>query len=179
MPLIFSVGGKRIMDDIKKITQAALAQAGVHSINIKGKTYTIELLPATQAFAVAIQLVKVALPTIGAIVDGTKKQDLILPEEDNLFTDAAVLLVAQMNNISVLDIVQLLTQKITLDGKAVNIDDEFKGNLGGLVCLLEFTLKENVGDFFTEYLQAKGISIQSLKDLMGTKEETTSPSEET
>lgn len=166
------------MDDIKKITQATLAQAGVHSIEIKGKTYTIELLPATQAFAVAIQLVKIALPTIGAIVDGTKKQDSILPEEDNLFTDAAVLLVTQMNNISVLDIVQLLTQKITVDGKSVEIDTEFKGNLGGLVLLLEFIIKENVGDFFTEYLQGKGISIQTLKDLVVKKEETTSPSEE-
>ncbi len=160
------------MDDIKRIAQSALAEAGVHSVNIKGKTYTIELLPATQAFAVAIQLSKVFLPAIGAIADGTAKRDSILPEDDNLFTDAAVLLVGQLGNISILDTVTLLTQKITVEGKLVKIDEEFKGNLGGLVCLLEFVLRENCGSLFTDYLQAKGLSAGLLKGLL--KKEDTS-----
>lgn len=165
-----------MQNDIKRLAQTALEGSGVHSVDIKGKTYTIELLPATQAFAVAIQLSKVFLPAIGALVDGTSKQGAILPEDDNLFTDAAVLLVGQMENISILDLVTLLTQKITVDGKAVNIDEDFKGNLGGLVRLLEYVLKENVGDFFIEYLQAKGISTQTLKDLLQRKEDISAPS---
>jgi hypothetical protein len=163
-------------DDIKRIAQSALEEAGVHSVEIKGKTYVIELLPATQAFAVAIQLAKVCLPAVGALVDGGSKQDLVLPEDDNLWTDAAVLLVGQLENVSILDLVKLLTQKITVDGKAINVDEDFKGNLGGLVRLLEYILKENVGDFFIEYLQAKGISTQSLMGLLEKKEETSKES---
>ncbi len=169
---------KQQLSDIQRITQDTLATAGVHSVTIKGKTYTIELLPATQAFAVAVQLMKIALPTIGAIVDGTSKQSNVLPEDDNLFTDAAVHLVGQMENISVLDIVTLLTQKITVDGNPIDIDEEFKGSLGSFVRLLEFILKENCGSFFTEYLEAKGISPQLLKDLMVKREDTTSKSNE-
>ena len=166
------------MDDIQRIAQSTLAEAGVHSVDIKGKTYVIELLPATQAFAVAIQLSKVFLPAIGAIVDGNGKRDNILPEDDNLFTDAAVLLVGQLGNVSILDLVSLLTQKITVDGKAVDINEDFKGNLGGLVRLLEFVLKENCGDLFTDYLQAKGISTELLKGLMNKKEDISEPSED-
>lgn len=166
------------MDDIKRIAQQSLVEAGVHSVDIKGKTYVIELLPATQAFAVAIQLSKVFLPAIGALVDGTQKQGSVLPEDDNLFTDAAVLLVGQLENVSILDLVSLLTQKITVDGKPINIDNDFKGNLGGLVRLLEYVLTENCGDLFFDYLQAKGISPQILKDLMVKKEETSHKSEE-
>lgn len=164
-------------NDIQKLSQGILSNAGVHSIQIKSKTYTIELMPATQAFAVATQLVKVVLPAMGAIFDGTKKQDMILPEDDNLFTDAAVLLVSGIDNVSVLQIIELLTQKITVDGVVISVDEEFKGNLGGFVLLLEFILKENVGDFFTEYLQGKGISMQSLKELMQKKGDITSPSD--
>ncbi len=162
------------MNDIAKIAQATLDQAGVHSVKIKEKTYTIELLPATQSFAVATQLLKVFLPALGAYVDGAKKEALVLPEENEVFTEIGLLLVSQLDKISVLDIVTLLTQNIKKDGEVISIDEEFKGNLGGLVALLEFVLKENCGSFFMDYLQAKGISLPSLKNLMGTSEETPS-----
>lgn len=165
-------------NDIKRIAEQSLAAAGLHSINIKGKNYTVELLPATQAFAVAIQLSKVFMPAIGAYIDGAKKQSRVLPEDDNLFADAAVHLVSQMENVSVLDIVTLLTSNITLDGAPVNIDTEFRGNLGGLVRLLEFVLKENCGDLFFDYLQAKGINTKSLKDMLATQRVDTSSQSE-
>jgi hypothetical protein len=165
------------MDDIKRIASMALEEVGVLSILINNKTYTIELLPATQAFAVAMQLGKIFLPAIGAIVDGTGKQDTILPEDDNLFADAAILLVGQLENVSVLDLITLLTQKITCEGKPITIDDEFKGKLGGLVLLLEFVLKENCGDLLFGYLQGKGINSQTLKSLV-TKRAGTSEKQE-
>ena len=158
------------MNDIAKIAQTTLEQAGVHSTTIKDKTYTIELLPATQSFAVATQLLKVALPAIGAYVDGAKKEGIVLPEENEMFAGVALLLVNQLDKISVLDIITLLTQNIKKDGQVIDVNEEFKGNLGGLIALLEFILKENCGSFFTDYLQAKGISLPSLKTVM-TKEE--------
>lgn len=158
------------MNDIAKIAQSTLQQAGVHSTTIKDQTYTIELLPATQSFAIATQLLKVVLPAIGAYVDGTKKEGLVLPEENEIFAGVGLLLVNQLDKVSVLDIVTLLTQNIKKSGKVIDVNEEFKGNLGGLIALLEFILKENCGSFFTDYLQAKGISLPSLKKVI-TKEE--------
>lgn len=162
------------MDDISKIAQNALDQAGVHSITIKEKVYTIELLPATQSFAIATQLLKVFLPALGAWADGSKKEGLILPEENEMFAGMGLLLVGQMDKISILDIVTLLTQKIKCGGEVINVDNEFKGNLGGLVVLLEYILTQNCGSFFMDYLQAKGLSLPSLKNAMGSREETSS-----
>lgn len=161
-------------DDIAKIAQATLEQAGVHSIKIKDSTYTIELLPATQALAVATQLLKVAAPALGAWADSKNKAELILPEENDTFAVIGSLLVGQLDKISVLDIVTLLTQNIKKNGEVINIDTEFRGNLGGLIAILEFILKENCGSFFTDYLQAKGLSLPSLKKVMGTSEEMSS-----
>lgn len=161
-------------DDISKIAQSTLNQAGVHSVKIKNSTYTIELLPATQAFAVATQLLKVFLPAIGAYVDGAKREKLVLPEENEMFAGVGLLLVGQLDKISVLDIVTLLTQNIKKQGTVIDIDTEFKGNLGGLVALIEYVLVENCGSFFTDYLQAKGISLPSLGIATKPSEETLS-----
>jgi hypothetical protein len=150
-------------DDIANIAKSTLDQAGVHSIKIKDRVYTIELLKATEAFAVATQLLKVALPAIGAWVDGSRKEGLVLPEENEMFAGVGLLLVGQLDKISVLDIVTLLTQKIKKNGNDVDVDTEFKGDLGGFVALLEFVLKENCGSFFIDYLQTKGITLPSLK----------------
>lgn len=167
------------MDDIKRIAQSTLQEAGVHSITIKNKLYTIELLPATQAFAVATQLLKVCLPAIGAFGDGVRNKELIMPEDDTMYTQMSVLLVRQMNDISVMDVLTLLGQGITCNGTTVILDDEFKGNLGGMVMLLEFILRENCGSFFTDYLQAKGIDLPSLKEkFLKMQEQTTTQSEE-
>jgi hypothetical protein len=150
------------MNDIEKIAQSTLDQAGVHSTTIKGTVYNIDLLPATQSLAVATQLLKVCLPAIGAYFDGTKREGLILPEEDTLFADVSSLLVTQLDKVSILDLVTLLTQNIKKKGVVVDVDEEFKGNLGGLIALLEFVLKENCGSFFVDYLQNKGISLPSM-----------------
>lgn len=149
-------------DDIKKIAESALKKAGKHQIKIKDKTYTIKLLPATQALAVATQLFKVALPALGAWADGSKREGLVLPEEDSMFTEMAVLIVSQLEKVSVLDLVTLLSQDITCNGDDVDINEEFKGNLAGLLILLEFILKENCGPFMKEWLEAKGLSLPSL-----------------
>lgn len=151
------------MDDIKALADAALKQAGIHSIKIKDQTYSIELMPARQAFAIATQLMKLSLPSIGAYADGVKRQEWVLPEDDNMFTEVAILLAKQMNDVSVMDLLTLITQGISKNGTSVDVDEEFKGNLGGFIVLLEFVLKENCGSLFQDWLAAKGISLPSLK----------------
>lgn len=151
------------MSDIKRIAERATKEAGLHTIKIKDKNYTIKLLPATKALAVATELFKVVLPSITAWFEGSSKKDLLLPEDDDTYTQAAMLLVNQMDKTSVLDLVDILSENITCNGSPVDIDDEFKGNLGGLLILLEFVLKENVGPLFKDWLEAKGIVLPSLK----------------
>jgi len=158
-------------DDIANIAQSALKESGIHSTTIGTSTYTIELLPAVQAFAVGTQLLKVFLPALGAYIDGSKKEKLVLPEDNDMFTEVGLLLVSQLDKVSVVDLVSALTLNVKKEGQPVDVNKEFMGNLGGFAALLEFILKENCGSFFTDYLQAKGISLPSLKTVVGDNKE--------
>ena len=145
--------------DITKIAEKTLQQAGHHSVVIGNKSYTIELLPATTALVVATELFKVCLPAFAAYGDSARKEGLVLPEEDNVFTESAMLLVSQMDKLSVLEVVETLTKKVYADSLPVDVDKEFKGNVGGLLMLLEFILRQNIGPLFQDWLAAKGISL--------------------
>lgn len=162
------------MSDIKKIAASVTKEAGLHTITIKDKKYTIELLPARQALAIATELFKVVLPSFAAWGDASKREGLILPEDDNLYTEAAMLLVNQMDKISVADLVEVLTQNIYCNGEVIDVDKEFRGNIGGFLMLLEFIFKENIGPLFTDWLTAKGLSIPSLHSQTQKQEDTSS-----
>lgn len=149
-------------DVISKIAENATKEAGLHSTTIKDKTYTIELLPATQALAIGLELFKTVLPSFAAWGDYVRKEEVILPEEDNIYTEVSMLLVNQADKLNSTDLVKVLTQKVYSNGVPVDVDREFMGNVGGLVILLEFIIKENIGPFFKEWLEKKGLIIPSL-----------------
>lgn len=150
--------------DIAKLAAEANKKAGIHSIEISGKTYEIKLMKSRAALAVALSLAKAVAPAIAAWADNGRKQDIILPEEDNMYTEVAIHLVSGLDKISVIELVGAITEGTQKpDGTIVDIDEEFKGNLGGLVQLLEYCLKENCGDFFIQYLKGKGIEVPFTK----------------
>lgn len=150
------------MSDISKIAQNTMQQAGVHTITIKDKQYTIELLPAISSLAIATQIFKVVLPALGAYGDASRREGLVLPEEDDLYTQVALLLVGQLDKVSVVELVQALTQNIKSNGVNIDVDKEFRGNLGGLLILIEFILKENIGPLLEDWLKEKGLEIPSV-----------------
>lgn len=150
------------MDDIKKIAAETLKQAGLHEKTIDGQKYKIKLLPATQSLAIATTLMKLVLPSLGAYADGMRAKEFTLPEELTTFTEISSLLVRQMDNVSVIDLVNLLLSEVTKDGLPIDHNEEFRGKLGGYVSLIEFALMENCGDFFTGYLKEKGIDLPTL-----------------
>jgi hypothetical protein len=154
------------MSDIASIAAKTLEQAGVHSVTIKDKAYTITLLPATQSLAVATQLFKLFLPSLGAYFDSAESADLVLPEDSNPFTEICLLLVGQLDKISVLEIVTILTQGIKRNGVDIDVDEEFKGDLAGLLTILEYILRENCGNFLADWLAVKGITLPSMGTLM-------------
>lgn len=162
-------------NDIKNLANAIKKDAGLgNSIVIGEATYTVELLPAKQAFVIATELFKVVAPALGSWADHQKNDGLLLPEEQNLFTEMAVLLTRQLDNLGVADILDVLTNKVYKDGTLVDVDKEFRGNVGGLFALVEFSLKANIGPLFTGWLAAKGLSLPSLPSQTNSLEDTSS-----
>ena len=154
-----------IQDIANNINQAE----GYRNISLGGKTYSIKLLPASTGFTVATLLLKTFLPAIGSWVDSQEREGLVLPEEENVYAEIAMLLCTQMDKIDLLSIVQTLLSEAAVNNAKFNFDIEFRGNYGNLIALIEFALKENFKDFFLEYLQSKGISLSTLSHLSPTK----------
>jgi len=171
------------MSQLDTIYNNAYSEAGIRELRLKDKTgkerrYSIRLLGGYTAFAVGLELITVFLPALGSYVDSEKKSDFILPEENAMFSEIALLLVRQMDQINLIKIAQGLLADMTCDGQPVDADAHFKGNLSGFIKVLEFTLKENFSDFFTDYLMEKGLKIRSLGEMMNpVKEEEQEKSE--
>ena len=154
------------MSQIDNIKNNVYAQAGLKEIQIKGNRYTISLLPAYTAFAVSSDLIKLVAPSIASFIDSGRKEDYILPEEDSMFSEMAMLLVRQMDQVNLVTIVKSLLEGLTCNGVPVDPNEHFKGNFSGFLSIVEYALKENFGDFFTEYLKEKGLEIHSLREAL-------------
>lgn len=168
------------LDGVKAIAENAYAQAGIKQITIKDKRYGVQLLPAYTAFAVGMELISLALPALGSYIDSEKKSEFILPEEDAMFSEIALLLVRQMEKANLVQIAEMLLQGLTCNGQEVDANVHFRGSVSGFMQVLEFALKENFSDFFTDYLKEKGLKIRSLGEMMEPikKEEEQNKSEE-
>lgn len=135
------------MSDLNKFAQQAKEKAGLNTVEINGKKYDIELLPARQSAMIGLELVKLILPSFGVWVDSKSKEEFVLPEENDMFAEAAMLLVSQMGKVNIADIIDLLTKNVTRDGNPVDVDVEFRGDVAGLMQLIKYALEKNIGPF--------------------------------
>lgn len=147
-----------------------VADAGSRQIVIGDKTYGIQLLPATAGLQLGNRLIKGFAPTLGVFLDNEENTEFSL--EQTLFTDAAIALTRHMDDMDVVAIIKGMLAGLTCNAKPVEFDQEFRGNYGTLMAIVEFALKENFSDFFTDYLKAKGLDTETLRSLMVRKADT-------
>lgn len=150
------------INPIQQIADQISEAAGYKKVQIGRHIYSVKLLPASVGFSVATNLIKTFLPVLGSYIDANGRKGLVLPEDDSVFSEMALLLCTQLDKIDPLVLVQQLLNDALVNGKPFNFDDQFRANYSDLVKLLEFALRENFGDFFTVYLQEKGVSLSSL-----------------
>ena len=145
------------------VEQAAY-NLGQRTQQIGERSYTLTLMPAIKGFTLGTKLVKSLLPALGSYFD-RKDPHPLFPEEQNLWATAASLLVRELDSLEVEEIISTLLGGLSVDGSKANIDIVFAGHYGQLLSVIEWSLKENCGDFFTEYFKGKGIEIPSLKEM--------------
>ena len=151
-------------DQLSNVVATTLAEEGYVTTTIKGKQYSIRLLPAMQGVALANRLIRGVMPSLGAWLDGDRRSDFILPEDDNMFTEIALLLSSKLEDIGIEEIIKVLCIGLKCNGEEVNFDTHFRANYSDLMLVIETAMKENFGSFFIDYLEAKGISLQEIKE---------------
>ena len=151
----------------------AMQKTGTRNIDILGKKYSITILKASQGLEVGTRLIKTVAPAIGIFFDnreatkGLQSEDgeVVFLDEQTIFTDLAVALVTQLDNLDLIGTIKGLLASLHCNSQPVVFDDHFAGNLGELAAVVEFALKENFADFFTSYLKAKGLEIHTLGEM--------------
>lgn len=115
---------------------------------INGKKYQITMLPALKAVGVGKKLLKVVLPAIGGTIDGLREDNIY--GTPKTFTDVAVALCTQLDDIDLDELIYALLNEASCEGKTIrDIDSHFQGEIGELIGVLEFALRENFSSFFT------------------------------
>ena len=87
-------------------------------------------------------------------------------EQGSLFTDLSIAIVSKLDDLDVINVVQELLRGCTANGKAIDPNEYFSGQIDHFYLVIEFALKENFGDFFSKVLKAKGLEIHTLREMM-------------
>lgn len=115
---------------------------------INDNTYQISLLPALKAIGMGKTLSKVLLPLLGGTVDGLRDDGY--GETPKTFTDLAIVLTTQLDDLDLDQLILTLTKGMTCNGMEVkDINTHFQGDISSLIGVIEFALRENFQDFFT------------------------------
>ena len=116
---------------------------------IDDKEYQITMLPALKAVGMAKTLSKVLLPAIGGTIDGLRDDGF--NGAPKTFTELAMTLCTQLDDLDLDAMILTLTKGLVVDGVEVkNVDDFFRGDINGLISVMEFALRSNFSDFFTK-----------------------------
>lgn len=148
------------------IADNAMRESGVRQTTINGRSYSIQLLPGTVGLNTAQKIIKALGPALGVILDSPNQDEVVFAEDNTFFTDVAIAIVSSLDNLDLEHTVKNLLMNSYCDGQKIDFDKHFMGNYGNMIALVEFTMKENFGDFFTSYLKAKGLEIHTLRQMM-------------
>ena len=83
-----------------------------------------------------------------------------------MFTDLAIALVRQLDELELEETCRVLLAGLTCNGQPVDYETHFAGNYSAYIQVIEYALKENFGSFFTDYLKAKGLEIPTLMAML-------------
>lgn len=142
--------------------QSALSKFRREKTLDSGKKVQIKVLRTTAGIAVAKKLMNLVAPAIGGAADGMRHDDIIHGAPKS-FTHLALTMCDQIDKIQVENIIAVLLEDMTIDGKEVDYEEYFAANYGELLEILEFCLRENFETFFT----GKGIKARFLKTVQG------------
>jgi hypothetical protein len=126
--------------------------------------YSFNVMGARQGVQVGTEIIKMVAPVFGAIWDD-ETNTVIGLDESNLFSQIAAHMIHTLHSDKICALIDLLTQGLHKGSHRVEWDDEFAGKYFELVTLVEYSLKENYGDFFVKYFKAKGFEIPTLEQL--------------
>lgn len=149
------------MNEIQKIAQQVAEQEGWVHKEINGKQYKIVLLNARTAWTLCERIIQFAAPVVGAFMDDLKAF------ESSVWLEIGSLVAANLGELNIPDLADVLLQGATCNGVAIKVDD-FRGakGLSELKQVTEWALNENVLDFLSEWLGQEASKIQSKMEQM-------------
>lgn len=143
-------------------------QSGFGKIQIGKELYTFELLDAYTASEVFATLTSIFSPVLMNIIDGVRREEVVLPDESTFFTEIGQLLSQSLSRLDVREVFDKIFYNVssTSKGRIQDLPNHFKGKLSDFNKLLVAVLKENYGDYFLDLLKTLGFEVHMLTDLL-------------
>lgn len=123
--------------------------AAKHSITINEKIYKVKLLSFEDGIDLWENIMQKLLPSVGSGLDRLSHNE-ILDGSPTTFTEAMIHLSKNLDGETFKHYSFALFDGATVNGEALNLNEEFSGNYGAWKTLFAFALKENFGSFFTD-----------------------------
>lgn len=139
-----------------------MQELGYREISINGHRFEVNLLPCGPAGEVFVDLMDIAGPSIGVVVDKLRNQDYLDPADDTTFAEIITTITSRLARGDFNRILDSLLDGCVIDGQQFNKDEHLRGEFSTYVKLIKFSLEVNFTDFFTEFLKDMGLEIPSL-----------------
>lgn len=114
---------------------------------INGKEYKIVLLDSYDGMDCWEYILKRILPSVGTAADAMQ-HDTLIDGSPTTFAEAMMHLSSKLDGSTFSTLSKVLLEGATVDGKPIDVNQEFKGNYGTWRKVLMLALKGNFSSFF-------------------------------
>ena len=154
------------MIDLEKIQQ----ENGILNKTICGEVYSTEVIPATIGLHILKELMALFENSLGALVDGFRNQDLVLPEDDNLWTRVLAHFTSRIMEQDVVALIKQLLTNVKVNDQPLDFDKHFAAAYHKLALVVEWIFTANFKEPFIFWLKEKGFIIPSLSQMLTPRE---------
>ena len=117
---------------------------------IGGKRYTIQKLNGWDAWDGWALILKMIGPVFGEVIDSRNVDEEMMFEKQNTFREVLTIVTSKIGEPEMRILIAQMLHGATVDGKPLDINEEFRGNVHRMQELVVYAMKENFQGFFTE-----------------------------
>lgn len=134
---------------------------GTETHEIKGKSYEFCLMPPAEALRILTRLIKRTLPSVGGAFSGGDLKGITEAVNGAVNLDAlAQNLASNLEEQEVEETVKAILKHVRVDGREININVEFPGEIMTMLAVVYKALEVNYADFFAGLKERFGAIIK-------------------
>lgn len=138
----------------------SLKDTKYREVVINGRELRFKKLGAWSGLQVGAKLSEILAPMIGTTFDAWRREGEVLVEDSTIASEITLELSKVLSNTEVFDSIKILLADVKEGNGKVNLEEDLE--IAELLILIEAAIKENFGQSFLDYCEAKGLPILTV-----------------